>query len=144
NNLGDGAVAAIVSSPHWNQLRELHLGMNNMTGKGIQALVNWPTLDQFNLLDLWLNKKLADADVQALAESPRVANLLHLDIGYTALTAKGLLALGKSPHLARLRHLNIEGNKVGDPGIQTLAKSAILAPVRVLNVARTGLSNTGA
>jgi uncharacterized protein (TIGR02996 family) len=144
NGLADSAVSAIVTSPTWPKLKELSLGSNKITTKGVESLVNWPGLERLNLLNLWVNYGVGDEGAKLLAESPRVANLLHLDLGYTSLTARGLLTLSKSPHLARLRHLNIEGNKVGDPGIQTLAKSNILAPVRVLNVARTGLGKVGA
>ena len=144
NNIPDGGVQAIISSPHWTKLRELYLGMNNIGAKGITSLVGWPGLDRLNLLHLWLNKSIGEEGAQLLAESPRVANLLHLDLGYTTLTAKGLVMLGKSPHLTRLRHLNIEGNKVGDAGIQLLAKSPILAGLRVLNLARTEMKDAGA
>lgn len=144
NNLADAAISAIVASPHWTRLRELRLGSNKVGTKGIEALVHWSGLERLNLLDLWVNYGIGDAGAMLLAESPRVANLLHLDLGYTTLTAKGVLPLAKSPHLTRLRLLNLEGNKIGDPGVQVLAKSPILTGLRCLNVCRTGMSDSGA
>jgi uncharacterized protein (TIGR02996 family) len=144
NNLADAAISAITASPHWTKLRELRLGSNKVRTKGIEALVQWPGLERLNLLDLWVNYGVADAGAKLLAESPRTANLLHLDLGYTTLTAKGVLSLAKSPHLKRLRLLNLEGNKIGDPGVQVLAKSPILAGLRCLNLCRTGMSDSGA
>jgi uncharacterized protein (TIGR02996 family) len=144
NNLADAAITTIVASPHWTKLRELRLGSNKVGTKGIEALVQWPGLERLSLLDLWVNYGIADAGAKLLAESPRAANLLHLDLGYTTLTAKGVLPLAKSPHLTHLRHLNLEGNKIGDPGIQMLAKSPIVTGVRCLNLCRTGMSDSGA
>jgi uncharacterized protein (TIGR02996 family) len=144
NNLADAAISAIVASPHWTKLRELRLGSNKVATKGIQALVQWPGLERLNLLDLWVNYGIADAGAKLLADSPRAANLVHLDLGYTTLTAKGVLPLAKSSHLTRLRFLNLEGNKIGDPGVKMLAKSPILAGLRCLNLCRTGLIDSGA
>jgi uncharacterized protein (TIGR02996 family) len=144
NNLADSAMSAIVASPHWNRLRELWLGSNKLTSKGIDALVKWSGLGQLQVLDFWVNYGIGDPGAQRLAESPGVANLLHLDLGYTTLTPKGVQALTQSSHLKRLRHLNIEGNKIGDAGVTTLVKSPVVVSLRVLNLARTGMKDSSA
>jgi Leucine-rich repeat (LRR) protein len=143
NNLADSAVAAIVASPHW-KLKELWLGSNKITTKGIETLVNWPGLEQMRLLHFWVNYGIKDEGAKLLAQAPGVANLLHLDLGYTTLSPKGALALAQSPHLRRLRHLNVEGNKIGDAGVITLVKSPVVASLRGLNLARTEMKDSAA
>ncbi|OAI49611.1 hypothetical protein AYO44_06300 [Planctomycetaceae bacterium SCGC AG-212-F19] len=144
NNLADSAVAAIVGSPHWTRLRDLWLDSNKVTTKGIETLVNWPGLARFTTLSFWVNYGIGDAGVKLLAQSPSVANLLHLDVGYTTLSAAGMLSVANSSHLKRLRHLNIEGNKIGDAGVKALVGSPVVALLRDLNLARTEMKDGAA
>src|SRR5262249_46183507 len=70
----------------------------------------------------------------ALADSPNLAGLRHLDLSYNVLRDRGVLALAGSPHLADLESLNLQDVKAGPRGVEALANSPHLGRLRKLNL----------
>ena len=54
-------------------------------------------------------------DVAALAESPALARLRHLDLSENAVTDAGAEALLAAPHPARGLHVAVQGNPLLSP-----------------------------
>jgi uncharacterized protein (TIGR02996 family) len=102
NSIGQPGAAALALSPHAAGLRALWLGFNHLGDGGAQALVN----GLFTLSRLYLGRnRLGLVGVRALASSPRLAELTHLDLDYNELPFGALHALATSPHLGRLEAL---------------------------------------
>ena len=62
----------------------------------------------------------ADSGGIALATSPGVRNLWHLDLLGTTMGARGAKALEESPHLGQLRYLSVPEQAVGKNGMKAL------------------------
>src|SRR5207248_11783527 len=77
---------------------------------------------------------LGDAAMKELADSPRAANLLALDLGNQRVGDAGLRALAESPHLRRLRSLNLWRNEITDAGANLLADPDCLPALRSLDL----------
>lgn len=92
----------------------------------------------------WLD--LAGADhfdepaLAALAESPLVDRLEHLDLSVSDLDdrALGALGRGRAPHLA---YLDLSSNNFGDDGLGVLADAGFLEPVVWLDVGDNAITD---
>jgi uncharacterized protein (TIGR02996 family) len=138
NNLGDGAVAALVRAPAF-RLGSLDLTRNQITDAGARALAESPSLAGLRKLALWGNQ-LSDEGLRALVQSPNLTALTHLQLGVygsrSALTDASLRALAQSPYTPRLATLDLEGSLVGDAGLEALAGYRHLDALRQLNLAK--------
>ena len=83
--LSDELTRAVVSSPHWTRLSVLKL-----------------------------EEERANATVAALAGSPSMARLTHLDLADAHMRPEAVKALADSPHLRRLVELNLGGCVIGE------------------------------
>jgi uncharacterized protein (TIGR02996 family) len=89
--------------------------------------------------------KMSEADVQALAASPRLANLRHLAIRdsgslYRGLGEVGMTALIESPHLRRLTGLDFRIFPLGSQAVELLATRSPWPRLTSLNLDNTKLS----
>jgi uncharacterized protein (TIGR02996 family) len=80
NLIGPDGAAALAGSPHLGKLRALRLGFNHVGDAGAGALASWPhpALERLYLA----RNQLGAEGVRALASSPRLAGLTHLDLDY--------------------------------------------------------------
>jgi len=144
NRLADSGVRAIAASSPQN-LRELYLGMNNLTAASIEALVNWPGLARLTLLHLYGNDGIGDAEVTQLSRSDRIRELQHLDLAGTNVGDEGLQALAEGPHAGKLRYLNVpQGQAITDTGVTALARSPVLKRLQHLNLRYSSMTDRGA
>jgi serine/threonine protein kinase len=100
--------------------------------RGATGAISW-------LLDL-TNKRIGDAGVRALAESPRLANLSVLILSGNQIGDEGARALAESPHIMNLTKLVLWDNRIGDAGVQALAGSRFLDHLTTLDI---GLNRVG-
>jgi hypothetical protein len=78
---------------------------------------------------------LSDRGVQALAAAPGLANVRELYLlGNTAVTSTGARALADSPYLAKLEHLNLADTGVRYVGVEALTSSPRLKALRSLTM----------
>jgi hypothetical protein len=65
--------------------------------------------------------------------------LVFLNLGLCRITSKGIRALADSPRLANLSHLEIGENNIGEEGVRALAESPHLQKLQGLNLTHTRL-----
>jgi uncharacterized protein (TIGR02996 family) len=143
DRLGDGGVRALTAVPQ-RHLRELYLGMNNLTASAIQALVEWPGLARLTLLHLYGNEDIGDQGMAELFRSERIAELQYLDLGYTRIRDQALRALAESPHVSKLRYLDLQGSTTTVASITALAQSPVLQSLQHLGLKHATLTDRGA
>jgi hypothetical protein len=97
--IGDAAVRALAASPSM-RLKQLMLGRNNIR-HGVP---------------------ITNAGAQALASSPALAELRHLDLEGHQVGDAGAEAIAASPHLGQLGRLNLKGNPISKEVQKALRK----------------------
>jgi formylglycine-generating enzyme required for sulfatase activity len=90
------------------------------------------------------DKSITDEWVVALAASPHLEKLKHLNLTYGSVTAVGAAALATSPYLAKLNKLALYNNQIGDEGAIAIASSASIANLVELNLDSNGIGDKGA
>jgi uncharacterized protein (TIGR02996 family) len=111
--IGDEGVIALASAPSFARLRHLNLYRTRVTVRGVDALLNSPSL---RLCELELGGyDLGDDLPGVLARSPRLARITKLGLSFTpALGGDALLPLAESPYLSPLCHLDIRYNSTSE------------------------------
>jgi Ran GTPase-activating protein (RanGAP) involved in mRNA processing and transport len=138
NQVGPIGAAALARSPHLLELRDLRLNCNSLGAKGVSNLLgSHRLLHRLYLFDCGLG----DEGVRALARSPALTGLTHLELGLNGITDEGAKALARSRYLGNLRRLDFQLNHIGDEGVAALARSKVLQSVThlTLNANRIGL-----
>jgi uncharacterized protein (TIGR02996 family) len=109
NAIGPDGCAALARCPHLGRLTTLRLGFNPVGDSGASALARW----RHGALErLYLGRNQLGADgVRALANSPRLARLTHLDLDYNDVPAGALEELAASRRLRRLKALYLRCGK---------------------------------
>jgi hypothetical protein len=121
---------------------EVKLSSNRIGPAGVAALLASP-IRAVQTLVLYDNQ-IADAGARALARSPKIAGVGHLDVSYNQLTSSGVQALlGPTSALRGPTYVSVAGNAIGDAGIKALVASSKLVHVDTLNVRRVGLTDAG-
>jgi uncharacterized protein (TIGR02996 family) len=138
----DGALKALLTSPHLTHLRKLTLGVRGITADGARALAGWPGLARLQHLDLTGNP-IGDDGLTALAAAPGAAGLRVLQLANVKTGPAGMRALAESPHLAGLRELDLGVNFLGDEAATHLAGSPHLGGLQRLLVRNTAMSEAG-
>jgi uncharacterized protein (TIGR02996 family) len=113
-------------------LNELYL---DHTAKYVDALAVSPYLARLTSLTIVATYQGAAARLltagtplaQALAASPHLANLRHLELGSARIGDEGLAALASSRAFAHLESLGLENNQIGPAGLAALVESPHLA-----------------
>jgi hypothetical protein len=145
NNILLGGLRALLSA-HMPRLRSLNLRNNHLGDAGLRMLAAAPLVGQFRTLILPGND-VTDAGVLDLASSPHSANLEILDLSdSSALGDPTAQAIATSPSLRRLRHLNLDmprNRRMRDAGIRALAESPNLSGVTTLGLAGCGVGAEG-
>jgi uncharacterized protein (TIGR02996 family) len=165
--LRDDAAEALAKMPGLTSLRSLVLEGNQITGRGATALLTSPHLANLARLSLTANparnldrKALAKVshgslrvlqcrdcqfsvnDVAALADSPRLSNLIYLDLAWNRLpeAAAARLVRGFGDRAPAILHLG--ANEFGQKAAQTLADWPAMRCVQVLNLTANRLDAT--
>lgn len=158
-NLDDEAVEVLAACPDLASLRTLDLGHNQITGRGVTALLCSPHLRNVAFLGLEANpctgldaKRLAEAapgglrmlhchgtrlstaDVRALAGCPRLRTLWYLDLDANGIGTAAVRALVRGwkdfcPPIVWLTH-----NAIDDRGVELFAKWKAASALRVLHL----------
>ena len=81
--------------------------------------------------------------MEALATSPSLRGVKHLDLSFTLLGDRGAIALAASPELSS-RSLELDGNEIGDAGACALSKSTSLVDLVRLNLCDNEIRDLGA
>src|SRR5262249_39497992 len=111
--IGDEGLAAVTSG-RLARLPRVGLVSHNLSGKGLQWLMAWPALAGVEALDLAHNAAVGDAGACLLAGCPAVANLRRLSLACCGIGPAGGHALAESPYLGNLCHLNLTANFAQD------------------------------
>jgi uncharacterized protein (TIGR02996 family) len=114
--------ATSLARPHLPRLRYLDLGDNNITAKGIWALISSEHRGSIEVLDLATNEVPAAAAC-ALLQSDRWTSLTDLSLCATRLGNGGVARIAACPGLSRLSALNLDANSITDVGVRALAAS---------------------
>lgn len=130
------------SSRLFENLVDLNLQSNHLTGVEIGLLLQAPFLERVESLDLHGTKLGAAA--QPLLQSSRLRQLRLLNLAGNGLTAKITQALAESSHLANLRVLDLSSNAIGNAGATVIAKSPYLTGLLDLNLRESGVRDVGA
>jgi uncharacterized protein (TIGR02996 family) len=100
-------------------------------------------IPQLERLHLWgvggRGRELADTP-----ELQGVATLAFTDYYEAPMTASDAAALAASPYLKGLSHLQLGWNSLGDAGVESLVQASWLASATVLNLSENGLSDRAA
>jgi uncharacterized protein (TIGR02996 family) len=167
--LKDDAAEALAKMPGLASLRSLALPGNQITGRGATALLTSPHLANVALLDLEQNpvrnldrRTMAKAsrgglralqchgcqfnvnDIGALADSPRLSNLIYLDLDWNGLgeDAVARLAKGFGDHAPAI--LFLMGNQFGQTAAQALADWPAMRCVHMLHLKSNPLGTEAA
>ena len=108
----------------------------------IATIVALPHFVQIGALDL-RNLRLGDADVRALANSPRLGRLRELDLGYNAIGTEGVRLVAGSTTLKGLADLGLRGCGVDADGARALAASPSVAGLTRLDLGSNVIGTDG-
>jgi uncharacterized protein (TIGR02996 family) len=139
-------VAALADAPHFTGLRTLDLSETPLPGTDAETLFRVPNLRTVKRLHIrgyqWTSDtvralteggfselvslrltyaNLDDEAAELLASCPHLTRLRELDLGYNAITGRGVTALLCSPHLANVSFLGLESNPCGGVDAERLA-----------------------
>jgi uncharacterized protein (TIGR02996 family) len=120
SRMGDGALRALLASPHLGNLRELVLKWCDLTLDGLRALATSPALAALEELDLECNEVGGEA-VLAFLNECRLPRLNRLCWGLKDWSPELLRALPGLPLLPRLKSLNLLGSKATEEDLLALA-----------------------
>ncbi len=132
-HMGPAGVVKLLQSPHLTRLRRLELLGNGLRNRDALALLDsMPHLDHLTELCLTGNF-FGDVVLQALANEPRLANLISLRFVQTpTITDTGIIALAASPYLANLTTLHLDHARITEEGARALLLSPYLGNVTYL------------
>ena len=103
-----------------------------LTLKSLEGLKHAATLLPGCLFSLYLRgNRIGDEGARALAQSPHLASLTHLDQSFNGIGDEGAMALAQSEHLASLTQLNLGSNGIGEEGKRALSESVHLSEVKI-------------
>ncbi|MEZ4468867.1 MAG: hypothetical protein R3F60_33305 [bacterium] len=142
--IDDARMAALVAEGRFApEVAEVDLSSNQVGAEGVAALLGSP-VRQLQHLVLYDNR-IGDAGARALAASPKIMGVNHLDVAYNGLTADGLTALvGPGTGLTGPVYLSVAGNSAPDAWLDALKAGPFVPHLRDLNLRRTGLTDAGA
>ncbi len=126
------------------QMDCLRLVSEQFGAGGIDHLLGAPWLSQLTELDLTqMGQPITPGTLQALAHTPRLANLRSLNLSHNRLGPEGLNVLAGSPCLGEIRRLDLCYTDGGGRGLIALFNSPTLRQVRDLSYGSNGLDFTG-
>lgn len=134
NDISDSGVRALVDSPSMAGLRKLSLAWTEVTDESMYALAKSPHLTQLRTLNLSSNRITA-AGLRAILFSPNAAHLRRLILGgHTEHDPDDgmVAAIAESPYLARLYELDLGFPRIAEASAQMLASSPYLQSLALL------------
>jgi uncharacterized protein (TIGR02996 family) len=146
NQMQDEGVAGLAQLSRLAGLRTLLLGVdagdatNDLTAEGMRALAASPYLNGLEHLDLNSNEIGSDG-VIALFASANASSLRELDLSYCRVDDEGAIALARSPYAAGLRRLKLASAALSDEGARALADSPNLSNLVRLDLDGTDYDN---
>lgn len=130
-SLGDEGAALLADLPQLADLSELELVNVGFTAQGWEALASSPYLAGLDALVVWTAH--SDIVLRALAAAPRFCPR-KLCVRGGALTLEAVAALAASPILRSVRHLELQGATLSEEILNTLMESPHLANLEVLEL----------
>jgi hypothetical protein len=122
--LGDEGMKAMISSPAFASVTRLSVERCGITDRSVCALAQSPHAE--NLKELYLCNRqgietgllneMGDTGAKALANSPRLAQLVEIDLWNTGVSDAGVKALVTSPYLTSLSTLTVWGTRLTREG----------------------------
>src|SRR5262249_40869974 len=120
-------------APHVGHLEFFDFWSNEVTFRGVAALLPSPLLARTRRLDLRYSALDPEGGEQ-LAEAEELWHIHELIVSSNRLQARGTSALARSPHIANLRVFRLGGNSITDAGARALVKSPYLEQIRLLDI----------
>jgi uncharacterized protein (TIGR02996 family) len=143
NLLGDAGAEMLAAAPLLGQVRKLNLALNDVGDAGVRALAGSPHAAALAELHVGLG----DGAAEALADSPFLRRLGHLDGTCTrgeGLTPAGLRRLAESPNVEALTTLVLNCNgRIRAEGVQALAVSPRLTRLTGLTLRLCKIGDEG-
>jgi uncharacterized protein (TIGR02996 family) len=134
--IGGGAVRLLLASPHYERLRELHVGAGLTTGQAATAIVESRVFRQLTALSCRDDRAGGQTLVNELIRLADPPRLKVLDLSGNRLTAEQLGPLLASPALSAVEELDLSDNNLGPVAVRALA-AASLPHLRSLQLMRT-------
>jgi uncharacterized protein (TIGR02996 family) len=131
--LGEARLRTLVPLLQATRLSSLYL--RYLSDSQVPPLAELPQLGSLKALDLMHSHSIDGRAVEALAESPHLANLASLVLSFNPVTDQGARALASSPYLHLLTHLVLRRTEIGGPGLRALAQAPGLKQLRWLDLA---------
>jgi uncharacterized protein (TIGR02996 family) len=147
---GEESLRIVLTSPHLAGATFLEFGDYNCTAVTAEILASTPALSRLRTLCFanFDGAPMGDAGVSALAQASHLAGLENLVLENCRVEHAGAAALAHSPSLTRLAHLNLGGgyyttNRIGWRGAAALAGSPNLGPVTFLQLDYNSIGDRG-
>jgi Leucine-rich repeat (LRR) protein len=139
----DSGAARLADSNYLKNVRNLWLSENQITAKGVKALLSPGAFPRLEYLNLDYNP-LGDEGVLLFAPWLRRRGFDRLNFYKSGLTGAGVVQLIQFGCLAGVRSLTLSGNPIGDAAVIALAECADLADLEYLSVANCGTTDAAA
>jgi Ran GTPase-activating protein (RanGAP) involved in mRNA processing and transport len=143
HSLQSHEVRDVVDSPLFASPSRLNLSASQLSPQAVLRLLSSDRLQHLRALCL-ARARLPVNEIEALTGCQPLANLNHLDLTWTSLTARNLRLVARSTHLARLTELRLDGNEIGPEAGRHLASATCASGLRRLLLARNCLRGDGA
>lgn len=134
-----GDVAALAASPCLVHVTSLRLGMysgHNLKKADLEALASSPHLKNLTHLNL-RECWIYAGDMQRILGFGLFKNLTHLNLSRNPLFPGGAAALAASPSIKNLTHLDLSDNRIGAIGAAAITSSPHLNNLTHLNLSET-------
>ena len=133
----------LAKSPHLEHVRVLDFeNGNRVSNAGLEALMQSPYLANVSTLKLQGNA-LGSAGARAITQSPFMRHLKALDLSRNDLYDAGLISVAEAPHFGGLWSLDLERTRIGDTGLRALAESRGLPRLIYLDVSGNQITDDG-
>lgn len=138
NLLGPAAILAFARS-HLGELESLDLSSNNFDARSMEVLLAANRLAKLRSLSARACGLGVDA-ARAIAESEGLVRLAELDLSYNPLGDRGAGAIAASPFASKLHRLALKRTELGALGLKALLASSSLAGAIELELRENGLA----
>lgn len=140
NSLDERALIAILDH---TRLESLTLDSTKLSAQALLNTIDHPGWSSIKHLSLSWLYTLGDGVIEAMAASPRFANLESLSLIWGGLSTRSARALAGSPYITGLKRLDLYRNQLDDHGAQALAASENFGQLEWLRVHDNDISDAG-
>ena len=143
NQINDEALKHLFESDNLNNLEQLYLQINFLTGNGLSEVAKSENVKLKNLKVLVLSdNRLDDSSIAEFLFSPNFQNLESLDIGWNEAGNKTAEALGSTTTFPNLKKLKMERSYIEEKGFGELIKGKIADQLEVLDLSANKINDT--